>query len=225
MTLYGIIGAGGFGREVMHVAMDMLTTVHKSQDFELVFVVEHGFVAEHAEGGRVNGHRVVTKDEFFAVDQERHFNIAIADYRTRERLSNEFIARGASPFQISAFNSVCMSGNEIGEGAILCPFVTITSNAKIGRFFHANIYSYVAHDCRIGDFVTFAPSVHCNGRVIIEDHAYIGAGAIIKEGSSERPIVIGRGAVVGMGAVVTKSVVPSTTVVGNPAALFEKKRG
>src|SRR3546814_3035585 len=88
--------------------------------------------------------------------------------------------------------------NTVGEGAILCGFTHITSNAKIGRFFHANIYSYIAHDCVIGDFVTFAPGVMCNGHVVIEDHAYIGAGVVIKDGT-DRPMVIVRGAIVGMG--------------------------
>ena len=45
----------------------------------------------------------------------------------------------------------------IGPGAILNSFVHLTSNISIGEHFHANIYSYVAHDCVIGDFVTFAP--------------------------------------------------------------------
>ncbi|MNJ56020.1 putative acetyltransferase EpsM [compost metagenome] len=75
----------------------------------------------------------------------------------------------------------------------------------------------MAHDCQIGDFVTFAPGVKCNGGVIIEDYAYIGAGVIIKQGTPNRPVVIGRNSIVGMGAVVTKSVPPNTTVFGNPA--------
>jgi acetyltransferase-like isoleucine patch superfamily enzyme len=58
--------------------------------------------------------------------------------------------------------------------------------------------------------------------VVIEDHAYIGTGAIIKQGDPDRPLIIGRGAVVGMGAVVTKSVAPGTTVIGNPARVFVK---
>ncbi len=216
MRLYGIVGAGGFGREVLPVAQVMLAAAPPDQPYELVFVVEEG------EAGTLNGHRLITADEFHRDDRDRYFNIAITDQHVRERIAREFTAKGAAPFTIRAANSVDLGNNELGEGAILCAFTTITSNATIGRYFHANIYSYVGHDCRIGDFVTFAPDVHCNGGVIIEDGAYIGTGAIIKQSSPERVIVIGQGAVVGMGAVVTKSVAPLTTVVGNPAAVMER---
>ena len=124
---------------------------------------------------------------------------------------------GLTPFSIIAPNSVNFDHNIIGEGAILCPFSTVSVNTRIGRFFHCNVYSYVAHDCVVGDFVTFGPNVLCNGQVVVEDRAYIGAGAVLRQGKHERPMVIGRGAVVGMGAVVTSSVAPFTTVVGNPA--------
>ncbi len=76
--------------------------------------------------------------------------------------------------------------------------------------------------CVIGDYVTFAPGVMCNGNVHVQDHAYIGTGAVIKQGLPGAPLVIGRGAVVGMGAVVTKSVPPGVTVVGNPARVLER---
>jgi sugar O-acyltransferase (sialic acid O-acetyltransferase NeuD family) len=216
VRLYGLVGAGGFGREVMPVAEEMLARLHGGNGFELVFVVESG------PTGTVNGRRVLSAEEFLGSGQERHFNVAIADHKARRRIAEAFLARGAKPFEVRAANVVCLAANQIGEGAILCPFVTVTSNATIGRYFHANLYSYVAHDCRIGDFVTFAPSVHCNGRVVVEDDAYLGTGAVIRQGGDEKPIVIGRGAVVGMGAVVTRSVEPFTTVVGNPAAPLQR---
>ena len=72
--------------------------------------------------------------------------------------------------------------------------------------------------------MTFAPRVQCNGYVHIQDHAYIGASAVIKNGTDDAPLIIGKGAVIGMGAVVTKNVPPFTTVVGNPAKPFTKKQ-
>lgn len=222
MTLFGIVGAGGFGREVMPVAEEMLRKQRPEQPYQIVFVVESGFEAGVKEK-TVNGYPVMSDDEFLAAKGEKNFNIAIADYAARERIAKRFIDRGACPFSIVASNSVNLSHNVIGEGSIICPFVSVTANVKIGKFFHANIYSYVAHDCIIGDFVTFAPGVKCNGRVVIEDGAYIGTGVCIKPGSDEKPMVIGRGAVVGMGAVVTKSVEPLMTVVGNPAIPLVRK--
>jgi sugar O-acyltransferase (sialic acid O-acetyltransferase NeuD family) len=214
--LYAIVGAGGFGREVMPVAEQMLAA-QGAAGHELVFVVEFGDTAP------VNGHRVLMMDEFTASGGERHFNIAIAGHEARRRIAQKLVDAGARPFSIVAPNFVQLAGNQIGEGAIFCPFSMVTSNARIGRFFHANIYSYVAHDCVIGDFVTFAPGVMCNGNVRIEDNAYIGTGVVIREGAPGKPTVIGEGAVVGMGAVVTKSVPPHTTVVGNPAAPMVRK--
>lgn len=219
MDFYGIVGAGGFGREVMPLAQDLLVTSKSDDNWELVFVVDAPEVKV------LNGWRVISIKEFIENPGEKAFNVAIADSRVRERIVNLLVGAGGAPFSVSAANSLALSGNIIGEGAIFCPFTTVTSNARIGKFFHANIYSYVAHDCVIGDYVTFAPNVQCNGRVIIEDHAYVGAGAIIRQGTDERPITIGCGAVIGMGAVVTKSVPAGATVVGSPARALVRQEG
>jgi sugar O-acyltransferase (sialic acid O-acetyltransferase NeuD family) len=124
---------------------------------------------------------------------------------------------GIDILDIRATNVVTMDEVSLGMGSILSPFVTLTSNIQIGVGFQANLYSYVGHDCVIGDFVTFAPSVKCNGNIEIADHAYIGTGAIIKQGRPGKPLTIGEGAVIGMGAVVTKNVPAGVTVIGNPA--------
>ena len=100
----------------------------------------------------------------------------------------------------------------------------VTASARIGVHFQCNIYSYVAHDCVIGDFVTFAPQVCCNGNVHIEYGAYIGTGAILRQGTPDKPLVIGRDSIVGMGAVVTRDVPPGVTVVGNPAKPLQPKQ-
>ena len=209
--LYAVFGASGCGRGVMPMAREQLRQAGLPFD-RLVFV------DDQPEASVVNGHCVISYQDYLEISaNERHVALAIANSGVRERLAQRCAENGVRPWSVTAANVIVMDDVQVGEGAILYPFVTLTSNIRIGRYFHANLYSYVEHDCLIGDFVTFAPSVRCNGNVVIEDHVYIGAGAIIKQGKPGRPLVIGRGAVVGMGAVVTKDIAPGVTVVGNPA--------
>lgn len=210
MKRFAIFGASGCGRGVMPLARYQISQMR--EQCELVFV------DDNPPSPNINGHQVLTYYEWLRQPAtSRHINIAIADGAIRRKLVERCQADGVTFFGLRAANVVQLDDVELGEGAILCPFVTLTSNIRIGRHFHANIYSYVEHDCTIGDYVTFAPGVMCNGNVVIEDHAYVGTGAVLKQGKPGDPLVIGRGAVIGMGAVVTKSVPPGTTVVGNPA--------
>lgn len=214
--LYAVFGASGFGREVMPLAAEQLRR-------EGVASERIVFADDNPCGAVVNGRRVLTYREFIEAPAGEHrVVLAIANSMVRERLAERCAGDGVQPWSVSATNVVILDNVTIGEGALLCPFVTLTSNVRIGRYFHANIYSYVAHDCVIGDFVTFAPAVKCNGNIVVEDHAYIGTGAVIKQGKPGEPLVIGRGAIIGMGAVVTKNVAPGVTVVGNPARPLKK---
>ena len=207
-SLVGVFGASGFGREVMPLVRQQWAGSNTH------FV----FVDDNPPAGELNGYPVLTYQEFLQERAgEKFITIAIADSGIRKVLTDRCVNDEVSIFDVTANNAVLMDAVDISEGFIISPFVTITSNVKIGKGFHANIYSYVAHDCVVGNYVTFAPSVQCNGNVVIEDYAYIGTGAILKQGRPGKPLVIGKGAVVGMGAVVTKDVPPGVTVVGNPA--------
>lgn len=209
--LYGVYGAGGYGRQVMPLARQNLL----SQGGCLSQLV---FIDEHIKSREVNGHRVLSFEEFLQVPVlDKYVAIAISNGKIREQLADQLRKYGIRSWSIRDSNVILMDDVILGEGSILSSFCLVTSNIRIGRFFQANHYSHIAHDCVIGDFVTFAPGVRCNGNVIIEDHAYIGTGAMLRQGTPEKPLIIGKNAVVGMGAVVTRDVPPNTTVVGNPA--------
>lgn len=216
-VLYGIFGTGGCARGVMPVARTMLA----EQGVDRIQLV---FVDDFSQSTSCNGHPVLAYRDFLGHSGKKLASIAIADGRTRKRIAAECTGDSVAFFDVRASQVVLMDDVEIGEGAIISPFVSITSNVRIGRHFQANLYSYVEHDCVVGDFVTLAPGAKCNGNVVIEDLAYIGSGATIKQGKPGNPLVIGRGAVVGMGAVVTRSVPPGATVVGNPARLHNPER-
>ena len=214
--IYGVFGAGGHGREVMPLARMQLHK--KDKKSENLF-----FVVDNPETEEVNGTKVISLTDFIRMDAEKKYlTIAVGNGMFRASLQSRMQDHNIIDWTIIAENCVIMDEVTIGLGSILSPFVTITSNVTIGSSFHANLYSYVAHDCVIGDFVTFAPGVHCNGNVVIKNHAYIGTGAIIRNGQAGKPLIIGESSVIGMGSVVTKDVPPGVTVFGNPAKSIKR---
>ncbi|WP_297571801.1 NeuD/PglB/VioB family sugar acetyltransferase [uncultured Deefgea sp.] len=214
--VYAIYGASGYGREVL----PLLKRQFNLSNENLFFIDD----AKNESAAIVNSIPVLNYQRFLNLEADcKNVVVAIANSRIREDLSKKLIEDGMQLISVEADNIVKYDEVSIGSSSIISAFVTLTSNISIGESFQANIYSYVGHDCVIGDYVTFAPAVKCNGNVIIEDHAYIGTGAIIKQGTPSRPLRIGAGAIVGMGAVVTKDVPPGVTVIGNPARPFSKE--
>lgn len=210
--VFGVYGGSGFGREVMPIARLAVEALGVPLD-RLVFVDD-----EVTGDTEVNGHRIVSYEQFLALDAtRRNISIAVSDPDVRRSLARKVEADGLLPWTLRHPSTQILDAVELGPGAVLCSYSMITSDAVIGRHFHANIYSYVAHDCSVGDFVTLAPRACINGNVVLEDRVSVGTGAMLRQGVPGDPLVIGEGAVIGMGAVVTKSVPPGETVVGNPA--------
>ena len=208
-TLHGIYGASGCGRGIAPLLEEQLR--HLTD-------IEIAFIDDNLAGAIINNLKVLSYQDFLRSKiVMKRVTIAIADGDTRQRLAMRCASDGLSFHTVTSSQHIAMKDVMVGEGAIFSPFTAVTSNIRIGSHFHCNIGSYVEHDCVLGDFVTFAPGVKCNGNVHIGDGAYIGSGAMIKQGTPEKPLIIGAGATVGMGAVVTKDVTPGSTVVGNPA--------
>ena len=193
--IIGVFGTGGCGRGIAPLVEG-----------------ETVFVSDDAGISTCNGRAVLDLPAFAALPNPKAIAIAIADPRTRAAIVARCADHDLAFATIRAPGMVWMDNSLVGEGGLFSSFTTVTSNVRIGQHFHCNLYSYVEHDCVIGDFVTFAPAVRCNGNVTIGDYAYIGSNAVIRQG-----ITIGARAIIGMGAVVVKDVPAGETVVGNPA--------
>lgn len=193
MARLAIYGAGGFGREVASMAMRAGRT-------DLIFVSDE-------PGDPIWGIPVILPSDLLPDDE---IAIAVGNSPVRERIAKRCAGRKFA--NLAAATAIIGHDVEIGEGSVFCDHTMVTASAKIGRQFQCNIFSYVTHDCVIGDYVTFGPGVQCNGNVHIGDGAHIASGVNIRNGTSSKPLIIGAGAFVGMGSIVTKDVAPGEKV-------------
>jgi acetyltransferase-like isoleucine patch superfamily enzyme len=139
------------------------------QQFPILAKENFIFIDDGKAGTHLNGYSVVTYTDFIKQPvSNKLVTIAIANSSVREKLVTQLNQDNIQHLSIQASNTVVLDEVEIGGGINLCPFTCLTSNIKIGKFFHANIYSYVAHDCVIGDYVTFAPGVNAMGIFILK---------------------------------------------------------
>ncbi|SFZ82269.1 sugar O-acyltransferase, sialic acid O-acetyltransferase NeuD family [Devosia enhydra] len=209
MRLIGIYGAGGMGREVMSML--------RAMPFD-PGAIRHVFIDDGQPRPVVEGHEVVDWPGFLELPTEsRSVLISLADATLRRRIGERCRSAGVGFETLIAPPTQVLERARIGEGACIGPFSLIGADTVIGDFVQINAHCYVAHDCVLGDYVTLAPGVRCNGNVVVGEGAYIGAGAVIRQGTPGRPLRIGAGAIIGMGAVVTKDVEAGSVMIGVPA--------
>lgn len=208
MKVRSVFGAGGCGRGILPLVRDQ-----EGPSARCVFI------DDAMAGSQVNRADVLSFADFSALEAaDKAICIAVAQPDLRSQIAGRCRDSGLPFFTVQATNHIAMDDVTIGEGALISPFTTFTSNIRIGDHFQCNLYSYVEHDCVIGDYVTFAPAVRCNGNVTIGDRAYIGANAVIRQG-----LTIGPNAIIGMGAVITRDVPAGEVWAGNPARQMADK--
>ena len=206
IKIIGIYGAGGCGRGIA----PLLKKKFKNS-------VKIIFIDDNKQNLIIDNCECLNFEKFLKFKQKKKIILAIADSKKRKLVYKKIKKYNLEIFSYFDQNAINFGNNDIEDGYLISPFVTIATNVKIGKQFHGNLYSYVEHDCIIGDFVTFAPGAKCNGNVRIGDNVFLGCGSIIKNGTPHKPIKIGSNVIIGAGAVVTKDIKKDTVVIGNPA--------
>ena len=198
-----IFGAGGMGREAADLARR--SEAMRARYSGIVFAIDR-------PEGPVDGLPVLPPEAIEAADE---ICLALGRGADRRRLAERFAGHRFA--HVAAATAIVSASARIGAGALLGDYCLVNNGAIIGDHFQANAFAQVSHDCRIGDFVTLGPRVSCNGWVEIGSGATIGAGAVLRNGSREKPLRIGEGAMVGMGGIVARDVPAGITALSPPA--------
>jgi len=191
----GIIGAGGFGKEIYW----SLNPIERSN---VVFFVDDNYWDGKDE--KVLPLSLFESDKYEVV-------VAIADSKHRERIVNQLPKN--TKFFTHIHPSAQIHGEDviIGEGSIICAGSIITTNVIIGKHAHINLITTIGHDCVIGDYFTTAPGVQISGNETIGDRVYFGTRSCIKQ-----KLKVCDDVVIGMNSGVTKDILEPGTYIGTP---------
>lgn len=211
--------AGGFAREVAWLIQSC------NENIELYHIC--CFIDDNPtiQGKVLNGIQVISLE--MARKQNPFANIigGVGLPKTRQILVEKAAAAGFG-FETIIHPRVERSRwIKIGIGTVICAGNILTTNIDIGQHVQLNLDCTIGHDVIMGDYTTLAPGVHISGWVHFGKRVYVGTGAVIINGTEDKPILIGDDSVIGAGAVVTKNVPPGVTVTGVPAKPMQKKKG
>ena len=80
-----------------------------------------------------------------------------------------------------------------------------------------DLHATIAHDCIIESYSHVGPGANVSGNVFIGSQCWIGAGAVINQGTPGQMLKIGNATQIGSGSVVIKSCLKHSVYAGVPA--------
>lgn len=210
-----VVGAGGFGREVLDV-VDAVNATGDTPVWTIAGVVDDRPTDANLTHLRTRGVAYLgTTAEVLggdAASRPTHYVVGIGSPAVRRTVAERLDAAGLVPATLEHPTATRGFDVEIGPGSVLCAGVRLTTHIRIGRHVHLNLNTTVGHDTTIGDYVSANPLASISGDCVIEEEALIGVSGVILNG-----LRVGRGSVVGGSACVVKDVPPDVVVKGVPA--------
>ncbi|MCR6513719.1 MAG: acetyltransferase [Clostridium chrysemydis] len=200
-----IIGAGGFGREVLWL-IDEIN--EKQKRWKVV-----GFIDENKSlhDKYINGKIVLGGFEYLKLNKNVKYVCAIGNADIRKNIVKSYCSDLTAAtlihpkIKISEFN-------KIGEGAIICSGTILTVNINIGSHSIINLDCTIGHDVVMEEFVTVYPGCNISGNVLLESGCEIGTGTQIIQGKT-----VGNNSIIGAGSVVVRDIAKNKVAVGIPA--------
>lgn len=202
-----IIGAGGMGREVFHLATDCV-------DYGLRYDIK-GFLDDNPtalKGFDFQYPPILSSIDDYIIEEKDVFVCSIGDVHTKKRIVENIESHGGRFINLIHPNVQINSTAIIGNGVLVFHDVHIGSEAIIGKHVMLQSYSAIGHDVVIGDYTRIDPKVSVIGGVKVGSCVTLHTMCVLNH-----KVTVGDDAVVGALSFVIRKVKSGITVFGIPA--------
>ena len=170
-----IVGAGGFGREVLQWSRDAWPE-HTSRIA--------GFLS--AERDRLTGHdsglEIIADPDGYEPQAGDALLLAIGIPIVRRQVAESLTSRGAKFLTLVHPTAIVAPTAAIGEGSIICPYAIVSDSARVGAFVLMNYHSSLGHDASVGNHAVLSPYATLGGNAHIGDDVFMGLHASVGPG-------------------------------------------
>ena len=204
-----IIGAGGFGREVLGYALDMPVS---QRDWEVFGFIDDNLAALDQYS---MDYHVIGSIKEHVPKSEEVFICALGDPKIKLQVCGMLEEKDATFTNVMHPSALIGRTAKHGNGLIMAPYSGLSADVKLGKFVTVNSYSGFGHDSVAENGCTL--SAHCDvtGFGYLEEGVFLGSHAVVAP-----HVRVGKYAKVGAGSVAIKNVEAFSVVFGSPAKVI-----
>jgi sugar O-acyltransferase (sialic acid O-acetyltransferase NeuD family) len=199
-----IVGAGGFGREVLQWARH----AWPSMSGRIA-----GFLSADAQA--LDGHAatlpILGSPDAFQLQPGDGLVLAIGIQGVRRLVAEKLAARGARFLTLIHPSAIVADSAVIGAGTVICPYAVVSDAVRLGQFVLVNYHASLGHDASAGDFAILSPYAALGGRARVADDVFLAMHAAVGPG-----VAVGQSSAVAAGSVSLHDVPGHSLVFGVP---------